>query len=1035
MVTFVDSDFENVPSEQQTEKQIDVPSTSILETDKPVIKQESVPAVLEAEPVGYQREGILGEARNKLDAALSGFNQVVTLLPDAAIASVAELLEKAGVVEPNEFSRDYIRRLVNAQDYQGLKKIFPYVYVGTGPYVGPKDTSDKIMQGVGEGLGFSAFTGPLSSISAQLYSKTAPALSSVADQIKRAVVTQFTKDPTTAVKTEAAVSALAGGGARAEEEFLGTQTGGGAIAAPILGNTLKTLTQGILKINPFRVFSRSIEGKIDDAKIKAGGDPEEGYMATMTKQAISDNEQRALADPAVRKKLEESVELQKKVAEETGINTDDLKMSIAEATEDPILLNRQRSMENRMSDESARNNLDRKKKWFDAMNNFIKGKMDVTEFDESIPVIIFDRIKNRFDTTVANVQNKKGEVENRLNQIVEDITVSQKKFDQGKLSTEGKNLANEINQMKIKAMEDVEKKAKSLNIGRDVKAVSGAVDDAIESMYKNPGLIPRAGKDSLTYQNLPKVIKQFLEFGEKNTALSFQDYKNFKQTVNDELTSALAKKEGQKIKQLTLFEETLDGISFRGGDAVKKSVDEFNDYYRTHIIMPFRSSVVEKVLRKDIASTDEVPIFLSRGEQIARLFLASNDDAQAYSRLFSGDQQKMKFIQDAYIDKIAQSATKNDGTIDLQKIAKQLNQDQRSGILDTLGINESFGDVGKTVRALFDRRQVLDNRLQIINQNKLMKVLKNLADDDNPTALIDKAIKSQGTALMKDIKKSVDRVAAQETAGIKNNTQPTITDAFNSVVLNRIISQAPKMEDGQSVVSNSKNFYNFLNLNKEKIIAAVGEDHFNNIRIFADGMRKITASGLSPGTGDVDKTIIDKFSKAFGTSPAQISTRFADMKAGRISERFLAWYFMTRAARAQSGLRADKILERALYDTDIAKVLAQEVDPKVGPTQKQIRQLDNIILRLGVYGLYGKGTQMVEPPDEAEDLEINISPVSQVAPTEEPPIQVAEITRPTNIPNPGMPQNNRIKPNVADLFPNDATSASIGRRQGITSLV
>ena len=40
MVTFVDSDFENVPSEQQTEKQIDVPSTSILETDKPVIYED-----------------------------------------------------------------------------------------------------------------------------------------------------------------------------------------------------------------------------------------------------------------------------------------------------------------------------------------------------------------------------------------------------------------------------------------------------------------------------------------------------------------------------------------------------------------------------------------------------------------------------------------------------------------------------------------------------------------------------------------------------------------------------------------------------------------------------------------------------------------------------------------------------------------------------------------------------------------------------------------------------------------------------------
>ena len=74
---------------------------------------------------------------------------------------------------------------------------------------------------------------------------------------------------------------------------------------------------------------------------------------------------------------------------------------------------------------------------------------------------------------------------------------------------------------------------------------------------------------------------------------------------------------------------------------------------------------------------------------------------------------------------------------------------------------------------------------------------------------------------------------------------------------------------------------------------------------------------------------------------------------------------------------------------------------------------------------------------EAEDILFDLAPGASVAPTENPPIQVAEITRPTNIPTPGMPQNNRITTSVADLFPNDSTLVSIGRRRqgGITSLV
>ena len=133
---------------------------------------------------------------------------------------------------------------------------------------------------------------------------------------------------------------------------------------------------------------------------------------------------------------------------------------------------------------------------------------------------------------------------------------------------------------------------------------------------------------------------------------------------------------------------------------------------------------------------------------------------------------------------------------------------------------------------------------------------------------------------------------------------------------------------------------------------------------------------------------------------------------------------------AQAGIRADKIIQESMYNPSLAKFLGEET-PESGPTKQQLKKFNEMLLKMGLYGGLTE-----DRPQEAPNIMIDIGPGASVAPTEDPPIQVAEIQRPTNIPNPGMPQNNRVKPNVADLFPNDATSASIGRRQGgITSLV
>ena len=573
-------------------------------------------------------------------------------------------------------------------------------------------------------------------------------------------------------------------------------------------------------------------------------------------------------------------------------------------------------------------------------------------------------------------------------------------------------------------MSEVDAMAKKLKINQvNVLATNSsraeAVDEIQNVLLKGRDLDAFAGRD------VNKIIKEQLkDLQDSSKRLTFQSWKATNENLNAELNKQLSYGNGQQIRDLEAFINIWDKIQFRGkgGEAIE-NLQKFKDFYRETIVDPFRNAAVSKVLRKASGSTDNTIKYDTSGELVAREFLNNVKNAEIYMNIHRGSAENVKAIQDAFKDRLIDRSL-NKGIIDVQKLSNALNKEK--DLIKALNLDEQLTNVDNTIQSLMTRQSELLTRKKVIDANNVVKTIAKLDKEGRPTELIDEAIKSKDTTLMSNLKNEIDQLAKQE-------KDPGIVDAFNAIIMNRIMSKAPTISN--EVMGNPVLFRQFLDGAETKLRAALGDEHFDNVRLVSDGMVKILATDINPGTTGTGNTVVDAFEKATGSSLRQVSTRAMDMRAGRIGRNTFAMYFMSRAVRAQSGLRADKLIEESLYDPNLAKFLSQEVDPVNGPSQKQLKEINMRLLKLGFYGGLSGATE--ERPKEADDIMFEFSPGASVAPTEEPPIQVAEITRPTNIPTPGMPQNNRITTSVADLFPNDATSASIGRRRqgGITSLV
>ncbi len=249
-----------------------------------------------------------------------------------------------------------------------------------------------------------------------------PSTTTTTQRVAETMVAPFRASPATAVGVETALGAASGATAQAETEFLGTNTGLGALAplAPVGiyygGKT--AVTKGPIG-RLFGWAKNTIGGGVDDAAVLAGKrDPAEGPAGQEALAKLDDSVKEAAETPEAQQNLRRAAEIEATLG---GFADEPIVLSPAEATLDAPLLATQTKLEGTGTPEFTRKNIARKNNVLSAAQRFIDGELTGSPVDDA-PLYVYDAAKGRYYQTVGKIDEDEVELASNWQMVINDET-------------------------------------------------------------------------------------------------------------------------------------------------------------------------------------------------------------------------------------------------------------------------------------------------------------------------------------------------------------------------------------------------------------------------------------------------------------------------------------------------------------------------------------------------------------------------------------------------------------------------------------
>lgn len=178
--------------------------------------------------------------------------------------------------------------------------------------------------------------------------------------------------------------------------------------------------------------------------------------------------------------------------------------------------------------------------------------------------------------------------------------------------------------------------------------------------------------------------------------------------------------------------------------------------------------------------------------------------------------------------------------------------------------------------------------------------------------------------------KAFDQTALAKIAGIRNPQEAVEAALTEHRMLGALVSQAGKVKGGSDAlarsvalaVANQKDPYAFLSANAPMLrreLEKLGPGHFANLQILAQA-NKIAERTTVPGHVNLEK-LSDVGERAVGTSVKGLFSRALNVKKGYMSGGYAAFDIGGRYIYKIKTEEAAKLMEAAIYDPELAKVL------------------------------------------------------------------------------------------------------------------
>lgn len=987
-----------------------------------------------------------GKALYYLEAVLSGAGESLTALPDFVINRAIDLGQLTGAISP-EMDKDMLTRLFYSRQFEktaptGLPEWTGMGKYGVGENVGFQEAGPRMAEAVGAGAAAAVPVVGVGGRASQVMSAGRTAtpemiallsrqrgveageglLKSTGRDVVTGLATQFAKDPTKMLKAEAAI----GAGASAITEGADIVVPGSgtyvALSPAVAAAGIPLLAKSLIKLSPTARFvtwasqQPEVQGKLAEIQYRAK-DAFGSVVAPGRDARASSKVQQKILDemkqPDALVEAQKAADIQRRIKEVTDT---ELTLSPAEVSMSPNLGPEQARIESRMRGQTLIDNLTRKK---ENLSRLLRFRNKVFDEGEAAPSVILDAATGRVEVVRTKTGKQLTDINNSLTGMADTQTGALPTFAPGDAIDKGMSIRQQLMKMKQNARATSDAMASRMRIDKanpigDAAVVKQQVLDDL-----------KVAEGDITEEFLHPVVKKFINFNfaakGRNGKMFFQDWKNFRGIVSDAKTTATS----SEARQLAILQEKLDGIRF-ARSKVDDKFRQYADWYMNNVILPFEDAAVIKVTNLGPGSRPGKNIYNYQlpHEMVAKAFLKDSGTATTYMKLFGGDAEKMAAIRDTVLDEVGRYAVR-DGRIDPTKLQNYVtkNREVLSKLLvpskdgqpgeEYTSLYDQLTNVGKATDGLLARERSLRAREDVISKYALNKELSKVAGVPDNMVLeqvIDSAFKNP-------------KLMYQLSRAARGAEDSNVLKAFKRAVVDRIIAPAD--------MENPEQFGKFMVKNEAMLRNVLGEQHFDDLAVLNEGLRRVLATGLSGGGGVTASNFTDAFERITGITMQGASARYINVMEGRVSPRTTFVWLAGQALRANQSASLDRAFEKSMFDADFAKELTQATTGIGEVSLPQARRLAEKFLYYGIQDPStspSPNTMTIEIP--GGDLPVSSEPAPEALPIEEAPPVAPVPGRQGSLQTPMFPSS-MPRTNMAQAVPPPPQQPQAASPQGI----
>ena len=937
--------------------------------------------------------------------ATGGLIKGLAFIPDALLNLSLRDAEKKGGVPEGTFSRDLLKRLLVAGNYEeaqpligGLLKFGKGEELGTGSKTGniiertgefaglavpfanalnamakASKASRAMAAGIGADTGavpMAKFVGPsraaVNPATGRAQGQFAP--TTMRGDLKEMVLAPYRARPTNqlgfggAGNLEMGFGALSGLGAGIEQEVYGGSGLTGGLVAPLaLPFAGAVLTKGPIGWLGKKLYNVSLGAKKEIGELKRiqelGGIG--AGTATVAREAGSADARNLVAqflrtaqeDP----KYAQTQEFLKRAQAEFGSILDDesIPLLLAQTLNDQALTAQTRATIMAGGPQAIKEQELITQNFLKRLQDHYENKMSVeigigaNASSTDTATFVLRSIEDDLDNALQGMTDEAGNLRTQIDSLL-DKGAESGLLTQTERSNIGSSIQQDLTSARKVALAEANKEANRLGLNT-VDQQSSAMDFQRFAQTLRDTLTAE-GEGALSFNGLPEQFKKIIKTGAEtpNFRLSFQDWKKYRHQMTTEISRLYSQNQGKRAQEIKVLADAWDGFAASSPN-LNQTMPKFNryqQYYQDNVSDIFENHII--IGSTSGSGSKANRIYQTAPENAASLFINSPVGVRQFKKIYgekgvAPNPDQINNLKLAMRDKATASIYKKDGTFSDTNLQAFINDND--AVLKELDLFDDFKAAGNQFRDdLSVRLAEVNTRKDALQKGRLFTLLqKHLPPEDSasPEILFEKVFKSTKSDEIREL------AAIAKSAGVEREwNQLALDNVFKKVYPENLGGGVSK-----DISTDPADFLKWINKtsNRRMLDNAVGTEHADRLQLLADfsdrvnSVMKLTGgeANWAGAPGMTMETLLDKAASAVGTSIPQMTTRFIAVQEARIGFRTALAYLFARGINAGSTAKYQAVMAEALTNPAFAREIMKDVAEGSGEMAPRAKAMIN----------------------------------------------------------------------------------------------